>query len=351
MTTDRWIASGDLRMRHPVSNPYCLKHRLSLAPMALALAATAIACAATVSPAQADEKYPTQPIQMIVPFAAGGGFDATARSFAQSLATVLKQPVVVTNRDGATGTIGLQSVARAAPDGYTVVYTPAVSLTSEPHRNKAVKYDIDSFTPVCQVFDNIFSIVVTKDSPYRTLADLLADAKAHPGKISYGSSGIGSIPHLGTSDIETAAKVQLTHVPYRGDGPMLQDVMTGRLGFGALLASSVGPQVQAGSLRLLAVYSDQRHPGYPEVPTLGESGVPVVQLSFGGLLVPAKTPPAVVATLQSACQVAAQAPAFTQWAAGVNQVLSYKDGPAFGARLRQDSAAKEATLKRLNLAE
>ncbi|WP_308645949.1 tripartite tricarboxylate transporter substrate binding protein [Ottowia beijingensis] len=202
---------------------------------------------------------------------------------------------------------------------------------------------------MCHVFDNIFAIAVLANSPYKTIADVLVGARKEPGAVSYGTSGIGSIPHLGTADIEAAAKVQLNHVAYKGDGPMMQDLLGGRLGFGAVLASSVRAQVQAGTLRLLAVYSDQRHPHFPAVPTLTESGVPVVQLSFGGLLAPAKTPTAVLDKLQAACERAVKSPGYVDWAAKAGQVVEYQPAEAFGRKLREDSRAKAATIQRLGL--
>lgn len=305
-----------------------------------------VALAATLTPAAAQ---PAPAVQVVVNFAAGGGLDATARKFSQGLAQLMSQPVVVVNRDGAAGTIGLQAAARARADGITLAFTPAVSVTSEPHRHKDLNYTLASFRPVCQVFENIFMIAVPKESPYRNLADLLANARAHPGRVSYGTSGIGSIPHLGASDIEATARIDLTHVPYRGDGPMLQDLLGSRLNFGAVLGSSVSELVAAGSLRLIAAFSDRRHPGFPEVPTLTEAGVPVVQLSFGGLLAPARTPPAVVAKLQGQCEQVTKSPDFLKWAAQANQVIAYADSASFQTRLQRDSMAKLATLKRLNM--
>lgn len=308
-----------------------------------------LACALLAACGCAFAQFPDRPLQVIVPFAAGGGLDANARAFSQALAEELKQPVAVVNRDGAAGTIGLQALAGARPDGHTLAFTPAVSLTSEPHRLKTIAYRLESFAPVCQVFDNIIAVIVPAASPFRSIGDLLDEARRNPGAVSYGTSGTGSIPHLGTSDIEAAAKVQLTHVPYKGDGPMLQDLLAGRLGFGAMLASSVTGQIQAGALRPLAVFSDRRHPSFPSVPTLTEAGVPVVQLSFGGLLAPADTPPAVVASLQSACERAVRSPTYTAWATRAGQVVDYQPAARFAQRLREDSSAKSATIRRLGL--
>ena len=329
-------SSGDLVMRHIRS----LLRPLTLGASAWGLLACGLAWSDT---------FPSRPVQFVVPFAAGGGLDANARQFAQAMAEALRQSVTVTNRDGAAGTIGLQAVASARPDGYTLAFTPAVSLTSEPHRLKNISYQLTSFKPVCQVFDNIFAIAVTANSPYKSVSDLLQDAQRQPGRISYGTSGTGSIPHLGTSDIEATARVEMTHVPYKGDAPMLQDLLAGRLSFGALLASSINPQLQAGTLRLLAVYADKRHPSFPQVPTLTEAGVPVVQLSFGGLLVPATTPVDVVTVLESACEKAIQSTSYRDWAQRANQVVDFKPSSGFEARLRQDSQSKAATIKRLGL--
>ncbi|MBL8379166.1 MAG: tripartite tricarboxylate transporter substrate binding protein [Burkholderiales bacterium] len=297
------------------------------------------------------QDYPARPIQLIIPFAAGGGFDQTSRNFAQALGEVLRQPLAAINVDGATGAIGLTRLAAAAPDGYTLGMSPAVSMTSEPHRNRNLTYGLESFRPVCQVFDNIFALAVPRDSTYRNLADLIADARRNPGKVSYGTAGIGSIPHLAIADLEVAAGIELLHVPYRGDGPMQVDLLQGRVGFGGVLPSSFIAQVRAGNLRLLAVLPEQRHPSFPEIPTLTESGFPVVQLSFGGLLAPARTPAAIIAMLEAACEKAVHSPAMRTWAAGANQVLNYANGQGFSARLARDSAAKAATLKRLKLAE
>ncbi|MGD9944495.1 MAG: tripartite tricarboxylate transporter substrate binding protein [Burkholderiaceae bacterium] len=286
---------------------------------------------------------------MIVPFASGGGLDQNARAFSRALSEALNTPVAVVNREGATGAIGLTMLAGARADGQTLAFAPAVSLTAQPHRVKTIKYGLDSFTPVCQVFDNIFAIAVMANSPYKSLADILAKARAEPDAVSYGTSGIGSIPHLGTADIEAAANVRLNHVAYKGDGTMMPDLLGGRLGFGAVLASSFAGQVQAGTLRLLAVYSDRRHPHFPSVPTLKEAGVPVAQLSFGGVLAPAKTPPAVLEKLQSGCERAVKSPAYAEWAAKAGQVVDYQPAESFARKLREDSRSKEATIQRLGL--
>jgi tripartite-type tricarboxylate transporter receptor subunit TctC len=319
-------------------NFFCNKKRAALG---LLLGVLALGSAA--------QDYPSRPIQMLVPFAAGGGLDLNARNLAEAMAQDMGTSIAVVNRDGAAGTIGLTVAARARPDGYTLLFTPAVSLTSEPHRVKSLSYNLDSFRYVCQVFDNIFAIAVPGDSPYHSIDDILADARKDPGKVSYGTSGTGSIPHLGTSDIEAATKVTLTHVPYKGDAPMLQDLLSHRLGFGAVLVSSITGQLNSGALRLIAVYADHRHPSFPDVPTLKDAGVPVVQASFGGVLAPAGTPDAVIAKLEASCRAAVASPKYQEWARGANQVVDFRSGKDFERNIREDSRLKAATIQRLGL--
>ncbi len=304
---------------------------------------------ATLALASHAQDYPSRPLQMLVPFAAGGGLDLNGRNLAEAMAQDLGQSIAVVNRDGAAGTIGLTAVANARPDGYTLAFTPAVPLSSEPHRLKSLAYNLDSFRYVCQVFDNIFAIAVPGHSPYRSIADILADARKDPGKVNYGTSGTGSIPHLGTSDIEATAKVTLTHVPYKGDAPMLQDLLSQRLGFGAVLVSSITGHLNSGALRLIAVYADKRHPSFPDVPTLKEADVPVVQASFGGVLAPARTPDAVVARLENACRAAVASPKYQDWARGANQVVDFRPGKDFERNVREGSRLKAATIQRLGL--
>lgn len=293
--------------------------------------------------------YPSRPLQMVVPFAPGGGLDLNARNFAEAMSESLGQSIVVINRDGATGIIGLTSVSKAPSDGYTLAFTPAVPLSSEPHRLKTPAYNLDSFRYVCQVFDNIFAIAVPAGSPYRGISDILADARKAPGRVAYGTTGTGSIPHLGTSDIENAAQVSLTHVPYKGDAPMLRDLLSDRLNFGAVLVSSISAHLESGALRLIAVYSDRRHPSFPAIPTLKEAGVPVTQVSFGGILVPARTSDAIVERLESSCRDAVASPKYQDYARRANQVVDFRPAKDFESNMREDSRLKAATIQRLGL--
>ncbi len=299
--------------------------------------------------AHAQAAFPSRPVQVLVPFAPGGGLDLNARRFSQALAQQLGQPVVVTNRDGAAGAIGMQQLVRALPDGYSLALSPAVPLTSEPHRNAKLPYRLKDVQPVCQVFDNIFGVIVPRNAAAQNIADLLARARKAPGSMGYGSSGTGSIAHLGIADIEASTGTAFNHIPYKGDGPMLQDLLADRLEFGAMLASSATAHIHSGSLKLLAVFSAKRHPMFPDVPTLMESGIPVEQASFGGLFAPSATPAPVVKALEKACQSASADADYRRWAQQNNQVLDYQNAAAFRARLERDFELKKATIERLGL--
>jgi tripartite-type tricarboxylate transporter receptor subunit TctC len=311
--------------------------------MQLALLFVSVTCSSVA------QDFPARPVQIVVPFAAGGGLDLNARNFAQAMSEQLGQSIAVSNRDGAAGTIGLTFLSSARPDGYMLAFTPAVPLSSEPHRLKSLAYTLDSFRYVCQVFENIFGIAVPGNSSYQSLQHILADARKDPGRVNYGTSGTGSIPHLGTSDIEATTKVTLTHVPYKGDMPILQDLLGGRLSFGAVLVSSITGHLSSGALRLIAVYAEKRHPGFPNVPTLQEAGVPVVQASFGGVLAPAGTPDSVIARLESSCRKAVASPKYQDYAHRANQLVDFQPGEDFERKVRDDSRLKAATIQRLGL--
>lgn len=311
------------------------------------LAAATLGC--LVCNANADTSFPSRAVQLLVPFAPGGGLDLNARRFAQEFSAQLGQPVAVVNRAGAAGTIGMQQISRSAPDGYHLAFSPAVPLTSEPHRITTQTYTLQDFQPVCQVFDNIFGIVVHQKSANKSISALLDNAKKSPNGVSYGTSGTGSIPHLAIADVEVNTGAAFNHIPYKGDGPMLQDLLAQRLEFGAMLASSATSHIDSGNLNLIAVFSNKRHPSFPEVPTLIELGIPVEQTSFGGVLAPSDIPPAVLQRLEQACQKATQSTAYQQWASQNHQVLDYQNATDFQSRLQHDFELKKNTLQRLSL--
>jgi tripartite-type tricarboxylate transporter receptor subunit TctC len=244
--------------------------------------------------------YPDHPIKLIVPFAPGGSTDSQARVLADYLGRALGQQVVVVNVGGAGGTLGLNQGAKAAPDGYTLV-TATPSLTINPYIQKNIPYDpIKDFAPIALVATSPIVLVVPKDSRIHSVRDLIDMAKARPGEIRYGSAGIGSATHLSTALFEAMAGVRLVHVPYRGAGPALLDVIAGRLDLQFENAPSVLGHVRGGALRGIAVGSAKRSSLFPDLPTIAETVPGYEATSWFGVLAPAKTPHAVVDKVNAA---------------------------------------------------
>ncbi|MCK8787681.1 tripartite tricarboxylate transporter substrate binding protein [Roseomonas sp. NAR14] len=298
--------------------------------------------------ARAAETYSDHPIQMVNPYPAGGATDLMARALAAGLSQRLGQPVLVLNRDGAAGAVGTLGVARAAPDGYTLAFVPALVLSVLPVTQPNSGLRPEMLRPVCQLFSNAQAIAVRPDSPLRGLADLVAAAKAAPGALSYGTLGIASIPHLAMEQWTRAAGIEATHVPYRGDGAVLTDVLAGRLDFGAIVLGSASGR---DDIRLLAVFDNARNLAFPDVPTAIEQGYDVAPTSFGGLLAPAATPPDRLARLEAACAEVAADELYRAAARRALQPADYHTGAeAFAGRLARDVAQKAALLRAIGLA-
>ena len=253
--------------------------------------------------AQSAGTYPNKPIVLVVTYPPGGGADAMARLVAPRMADVLKQSVVVENRPGASGQIGAASVARANPDGYTIMLD-ASSFAVNPSLFKKLPYDsLKAFKPigVIALFPNV--VLVNSGFPAQSVKDLISASKKHTNAVAYASSGNGSAQHLAGALFETAAKVELLHIPYKGGGPALADVMAGHVPlFFGNLASSL-PHIQSGKLRALAVTSAKRSPILPNVPTLAEAGIRDAEIyEWNAIFVPAGTPDAIVSKLSEALQ-------------------------------------------------
>lgn len=262
----------------------------------VSLAALAAACA--FAPAQA--AWPDKPISIVVPYAPGGTADALARVVAQHLQTRLKTTVVVLNKAGASGVIGEGEVARAPADGYTVLYD-ATPLAINPHLQK-LPYDPDKdLQPLTLVAVTPMLVAVPKNSPYKTLADLIKAAKQAPGKLTFGSGGQGTVQYMGAELFAQKAGIQMTHVPYKSGGPFIQAILSGEIDLGFGNVPALTPHVKSGMVRPLAITSGARHPGYPDVPTIGESAVKGYEVyEWNGLFVPAGTPADVTNRLHAA---------------------------------------------------
>jgi tripartite-type tricarboxylate transporter receptor subunit TctC len=259
--------------------------------------------------AAAQTDYPTRPVRLIVPFAPGGSTDSQARIVAEYLGRELGQQVVVVNVGGAGGTLGLIQAAKAARDGYTFV-TATPSLTINPYIQKDIGYDpIKDFEPIALLATSPIVLVVPKDSKIKTVQDLIDMAKAKPGELKYGSAGIGSATHLSTALFAAMANVDLVHVPYRGAGPAILDLLAGRMDMQFENAPSVLGQVQSGALRGVAVGSPKRSAMLPELPPIGDTVHGYEASSWFGILAPAKTPRAIIDKVNAAANKALADPA------------------------------------------
>lgn len=246
--------------------------------------------------------WPTQPIRLIVPFAAGGSVDVTARGLSQLLSEELNQSVVVENRAGGGGRIGVDSVVKAQPDGYTVVLASAGTIAIAPHIYSDLPYDpLKDLTPITPVVNSVNVMVVPASSPIQSAGEFIDQAKSRPGELNFGSSGVGASDHMATELFTNMTGIQLTNIPYRGGGPAMIDLLAGRVD---VMFSAMAPaiaNIHAGKLRALGVTSAERLEILPDVPTIAEVAVPSYEsVAWYGLFAPAGTPAPVVEKLSAA---------------------------------------------------
>jgi tripartite-type tricarboxylate transporter receptor subunit TctC len=249
------------------------------------------------------QDYPNRPIKLVVPFPAGGPTDGMARIISDRLGAVLGQSIVVENRGGgAGGSIGAKFVAAADPDGYTILLTPGGALTTGPAVHKNIGYDpAKVFTPVGLIIETPLIVSVHSDLPVKSMAELVAYAKANPGKVSWGSQGFGVAPHLLLELFKLEAGVTIVHVPYRGTAPMLSAIVAGEVQVVADPMTTSLPHIQSGRLRAIAIAGSERTPRLPDVPTTKEAGYPKLNSPFWlGVVAPAGTPPAIIDKLNTA---------------------------------------------------
>ncbi len=267
--------------------------------MKILMIAAAVVAATLAGGVSAAESWPSKPIRFVVPFAPGGSTDLLARFLAQHLAAPLGQTVVVDNRAGAGGVIGAEIAARAPADGYTIVLGSAGPLTINPNIRDKVPYDtLRDFEPITLATVSPFTLVVHPSSPAKSVKELIALARARPGELNYGSAGNGSVGHFSTEQFMALTGTKLLHVPYKGAGPAVTDLLGGRLNLMFENLPTILPHVRSGKLRMLAVGTKQRSALAPEFPTIVEEGVPGYDsATVFGVLAPAKTPPAVIVRL------------------------------------------------------
>ncbi|MDR6535277.1 tripartite tricarboxylate transporter substrate binding protein [Variovorax soli] len=266
---------------------FAVTRRIAMAAVAL----TALAAHAA---------FPDRPITIVVPYAPGGAADAVARVLAARMGEKLGTSVIVDNRAGASGTIGVAYVAKASPDGYTMLYD-ATPYSINPHLFPRMPYAADALQPLSLVLVAPNALIVKADSPYKTVADLVAKAKATPGKLNFASGGSGTVQRLATELFRQKLQLDMVHVPYKSGGPAIADVMGGQVDFMFGTVAATYPLISAGKLRALAVSSPQRSPRLPDVPTVAETVVPGYEaFEWNGMFLPAKTPKDVADKLQKA---------------------------------------------------
>jgi len=251
--------------------------------------------------AQAQDDFPNRPIRIIVPQAAGSGVDLQARTLAQKMGELWGHQGIVENRPGANAIIGMEAAARAAPDGYTLVYAPVSAVTTNGFIYKKLPYDaLRDFVPITQTVANPLGLIANPNAGIKSIKDLVDRAKANPGQINYGSFGIGNMTHLQGVLLSLAADIKMTHVPYRGQTPEITDILAGQIPLGFTTTAGVTELVTSGKLLLLATFGAERDEQFPNTPTPTEAGYPsAVVVGWAGLLAPAGTPKSIISKLYS----------------------------------------------------
>lgn len=266
----------------------------------LAVARAFAATLALAGATSAHAKFPERPITLVVSYAPGGSADVLARVLAQRMAAKLDTSVIVENRPGASGTIGASYVAKAAPDGYTMLYD-ATPYSINPHLFAQMPYADTALRPLSLVSLAPNILIVKGDSPYKDVQALIAQAKAHPGKINFASGGSGTVQRLAAELFRQKLQLDMVHVPYKSGGPAITDVMTGQVDFMFSTVAASSPLVDAGRLRALAISSPQRSPRLPDVPTVSETVIPGYEVyEWNGVFLPAGVPDAIAAKLHDA---------------------------------------------------
>ena len=304
-------------------------------------AALALAAAGAAPAAWSQSSYPDKPITMIVPFPPGGVADTVARPVAEALSRELKQTVVVENRAGAGGALGIGVVSRAAADGYTVLLSlSSISILPEADKilGRKPAFQLNQFRPIARFTADPTVLVVRADAPWKTFADFLADAKRNPGKYNYGSSGNYGTMHVPMEMLKADAGFRMTHIPYTGAGPAVIALLSGQVDALASGPSTIVQQIQAGKLRALAHWGEQPLASLPQVPSLKQLGHPVKFAQWSALFVPAGTPEDVIAKLRAAAAKAAADPTVRQVIAKAGSPVEYLDAPEFQAYWNADAA-------------
>lgn len=299
-------------------------------------------------------QYPERPVTMIVPFPPGGVADTVARPVAEALGTALKQPVVIENKSGAGGAIGMAQVAKSKPDGYTLLLALS-SLVVLPEADKVLgrtpAFQVKDLKPVARFTADPTVLAVRADSPWKTYGEFIAAARAAPGKLNFGSSGNYGTMHIPMAMLMLAADVKMTHVPYTGAGPAVVALLGGQVDAIATGPATIVQYVQAGRIRALAHWGEGRLVTLPDVPSLKELGVPIDYAQWAGLFVPADTPEPVVARLREAARVAGNDPKVREVLLKAGSPVLYQDAPDFQRYVDADAQKMAEVVKKIGKLE
>jgi tripartite-type tricarboxylate transporter receptor subunit TctC len=314
----------------------------ALAAMAMGLPGRALAQAA----------YPTRPVRMIVPFPAGGPTDVMGRAAAKAMADKLGQPFVVENKAGAGGNIGTDAVAKAVADGYTIGLTAISSLAIAPYLYSSMPFDVEKdLRPISLVGTTPCALVVHPGAPFSDLKGMVAYAKAHPGKVNYATSGIGTSNHLAAELLQSVAGIQLTNVPYKGSSQIVPDLLSGTvmMSMESSLVTTL-QHIKAGKLRAIAVTSPQRSKALPQVPTVAESGYPGFEVeTWFGLVAPAATPQAVITKLHEAWAAGAKTAEVQQAFDNISANLRVNTPQQFAEFIRAENQRWGGLIRKLGI--
>lgn len=319
------------------------------------VAAAALLClSATATMTVLAAGYPERPVTLVVPFPPGGVADTIARPIAQALGDKLGQPIVIENKGGAGGAIGIGQAGRAKPDGYTLLMSlSSISILPAADRllERKPAYQLDQFVPIARITADPTVLVVRADAPYKTLDEFLEAARKQGGKLSYGSSGIYGTMHVPMEMLQSAAGIKMMHVPFTGAGPAVQALVGGQVDALATGPSSVMQLIQAGRVRPLAHWGDGKLESLPQVPSLKSKGFDASFVQWSGIFALAGTPPAVIAKLRDAVKQIADDPAVQARIAGTGSPVQYLDAPQFQQYWDADAAKMTEAVRKIGKVE
>jgi len=313
----------------------------------LAIVASAALAALCIAPAASGQAYPTKPVELVVAFQPGGGVDSMARVFAEAARPLFPQPFVVVNKPGASGAIGLTYVASAPADGYKVAMIFAELLTIP--LVGIGKVNSSEFEPIARLASDPGTVTVRADAPWNSVEELIAHAKANPGKVTFSNAGNASISHIAAAALAQKTGTQFVHVPYQGSGPAVVGLVGGQVDATAVNYAVVAPQVAAGKLKVLAVMSDKRLPAQDKAPTLRERGIDVTIDVWRGIAVAKDTAKDIVGTLRGLAAKVMQDPKLLEVLRTQNLTAAYQDGPDFARELARQGEWFKQTIPALDL--